>query len=258
MWAKSAGWSAALTWIIYRAKTALGFREPLALTLKPSLAQFPVVVRLGGSTDLNVFCQIFQIREYSRLSDLSSLRLILDLGANVGYTSAYFLSAFPDATVVAVEPDPKNFGQCSGNLAPYGGRAKVVKGAVWSTSAKLAISGATMGAGWEWARRVQPVTGDEKELAVEGWDIPSLMQLAGAKTIDLLKCDIEGSELELFGDNSSSWLPNVRNICIELHGADCERVFFEALKGFDYDLETSGELTMCRNLRPKNQPLKAG
>jgi len=57
----------------------------------------------------------------------------------------------------------------------------------------------------------------------------------------------------VFGDTARSWLPRVRNICIELHGQDCQEVFFHALKDFDYELGHSGELTVCRNLRLKSQ-----
>ena len=35
-------------------------------------------------------------------------RFILDCGANVGYTSAYLLTRFPTAFLIAIEPDPGN------------------------------------------------------------------------------------------------------------------------------------------------------
>jgi hypothetical protein len=83
----------------------------------------------------------------------------------------------------------------------------------------------------------------------------SLIAIAGGTTIDLLKIDIEGAELVLFGDTAKQWLPQVRNICIELHGADCEEAFFNALADFEYELEYSGELTICRDLRLKTAQL---
>ena len=76
--------------------------------------------------------------------------------------------------------------------------------------------------------------------------------------VDLLKVDIERAELSVFGESAGLWLLKVRNICIELHGKDCEEVFFAALKDFDYELKHFGELTICRNLhyvrRSKNRP----
>ena len=248
-WVKSAGWRATLTWSVYRAKKALGFQQPSSLKIKPRQARYPVIARLGGSSDMSVFDQIFVFDEYACIRTILSPRLILDLGANVGYSSAYFLSCFPTATVVAVEPDPDNFELCRKNLAPYGDRAKVVHGAVWSRCSKLVLSRGTFRDGREWATQVRNNEGSEDEATVEGWDVLSLLQLAGGGQVDLLKVDIERSELEIFGGSSASWLPKVRNICVELHGPDCKEAFLDALKDFDYDLGNSGELTLSRNLR---------
>jgi FkbM family methyltransferase len=230
---------------------ALGLREPATLSIKPRQAKYPVVVRLRGSSDMEVFGPIFVAEEYACLEEISLPKLVLDLGANVGYSSAYLLSRFPSAAVVAVEPDPGNFEQCRENLAPYGSRVRLVLGGVWPNRSRLVLSRPASGDDREWATQVRESDGSDDVPTVEAWDIPSLLELAGQEQIDLLKVDIEGSEVHLFGSNFSSWLPKVRNICIELHGADCREVFFAALRNFDYELGFSGDLTICRNLRPK-------
>jgi hypothetical protein len=43
-----------------------------------------------GSSDLHVFRQIFVEREYGCLDDLADVRLIIDCGANAGYSSGSF------------------------------------------------------------------------------------------------------------------------------------------------------------------------
>jgi FkbM family methyltransferase len=247
-WMRSVGWRGTATWAAYEAKRVLGFQDPPVLKVRPRLAQHPLVARLRGSSDMNVFRQIFAEDEYACLRSVSSPRWIVDLGANVGYSSAYFLSCFPTARVIAVEPHPGNFEICRENLAPYGDRARVVLGAAWSSRAKLALSPGTVHDRREWSTRVSAPEEDQ-EASVEGYDIPALLEMAGGESIDILKIDIERSELDLFGSNTSAWLPAVANICIELHGADCEKVFFDALRDFDYDLDRSEELTICRNLR---------
>ena len=84
--------------------------------------------------------------------------------------------------------------------------------------------------GREWTAQVRPAKEESTTSeSVEGYDMPSLIELSGATEIDLLKIDIERSELELFARNTESWLPRIRNLCIELHGADCEAVLFRAL-----------------------------
>jgi FkbM family methyltransferase len=253
-WIRTAGLRAAFTWALCRLRMMMG-APPRTLTLRPRQVLHPVVARLGAASDMDVFRQIFLDEEYACLRDVHGLQLILDLGANVGYSSAYFLSCYPRATVLAVEPNPANYAICCQNLALYGDRARVIHGAVWSHRTQLRLAFDTFGDGRDWATQVREDPSGGSTGQVSAWDLPSLVRLAGHRQIDLLKCDIERSELEVFGPTSATWLPQVRNICIELHGPDCKQVFEESLKGFNYDLTTSGELAVCRNLRPQGDPM---
>jgi FkbM family methyltransferase len=199
---------------------------------------------------MQVFYQIFEIEEYSVLRDLSDVSLVIDLGANVGFSSAYFLSCFPNARVIAVEPDSQNIAICRVNLEPYKDRATTLHGAAWSERTKLNLNRDGFGDGREWAIQVEKAD-DGKAGEVQAWDIGSLIDLSGSACVDLLKVDIERAELAVFGETARDWLPRVKNICIELHGSDCEEVFFKSLANFTYDLAHSGELTICRNLRAR-------
>ncbi len=244
------GAPALLLWFLLRLKRSLGLPWPERCRVHPRQVIHPFDVRLGGSSDLDVFTQIFVELEYSCLRGLKNISLVLDLGANVGYSSAYLLSCFPDSRVLAVEPDDRNVEVCRANLKPYGDRALVVHGAVWSECTRLDVSKGTYGDGREWATQVlQSPDGSAGD--VEGWDVSSLIDMAGNANVDLLKVDIERAELAVFGETAKKWLPEVRNICIELHGPDCAEAFFSALAGFDYELAYSGELTICRSLRAK-------
>ncbi len=196
-----------------------------------------------------VFRQIFACEEYACLRDLTDVEFVIDLGANVGYSSAYFLNCFPNARVLAVEPDDRNVAICRDNLTAYGKRAILLHGAVWSESTRLCLS-KDRSAG-EWATQVlRPVDGASGD--VQAWDVDSLIDITGSAQVDLLKVDIERAELAVFGHRAKRWLPRIRNICIELHGQDCQDAFFGALADFEYDLGHSGELTICRNLRAKS------
>jgi len=179
------------------------------------------------------------------------MKCILDLGANTGLASVAFLNRFPNAQVVAVEPDPDNYRLCSQNIAAYGTRARAILGAVWSRSGKLALT--RVGDCREWAVTVvEPV--DDAPGVVQSWDAPTLFAMAGFETVDLLKIDIERSEIEIFNGSSRDWIKRVRNLCIELHGRDCEEAFFGAMSAFEYELEHSGELAICRNIRLRREP----
>jgi len=222
----------------------------------------------AATSDYGVFKQIFLEREYAPLDDIEDPRLIVDCGANVGYSSAYFLSRFPGARVIAVEPDPANVEICRRNLAGYGDRAVVLAKAVWPRSTRLTLlhygdlgdcgesgvqvceSSAANG-GSEWPEHVHrgpnpPVPSGE----VDAESITAITRMAGGIPIDLLKMDIEKAELEIFRDPDREWLSNVRNIAIELHGSAARDAFADALRPYRHDSMESGELTICRNIAP--------
>jgi hypothetical protein len=52
---------------------------------------------------------------------------------------------------------------------------------------------------------------------VKAMRIPDILGYAGVNgEIDLLKCDVEGAEGEIFA-NCSDWIARVRNILVEIH-----------------------------------------
>jgi FkbM family methyltransferase len=248
-YARKIGWPAALALRFSDLKTRAGFSSQRNVELWPALAKYPLAMRVKTS-DRQVLGQVFIEEEYGPVA-LSNPKMILDLGANVGYASAYFLSKYPGARVLALEPDPGNFKICERNLAPYGDRAKVLLGAVWPERSKLVLDYGSFRDGGEWSTQVrEPSAGDDlaQRREVEAYDVPTLLEMPGTAEVDLAKIDIERSEVQLFSRNTSAWLPFVRNLCIELHDDECQRVFFEALKDYSYELSYSGDLTICSNL----------
>ncbi len=92
-------------------------------------SQYPLFGRRNTS-DILAFEQIFIEREYSCLNDLSNVDLVIDCGANVGYSSAYFLTHFPKCKVICIEPDSSNFMLLEKNLAPYKERVKLMRAGI--------------------------------------------------------------------------------------------------------------------------------
>src|ERR1700754_950801 len=94
------------------------------LSIKARDSDFRRTVMLRrASSDLPTFEQIFvynsfnlrhlprwnQIVESYRNCASSRKPLILDLGANIGLASLYFAKNWPNATIVAIEPDESNY-----------------------------------------------------------------------------------------------------------------------------------------------------
>src|SRR5258708_3201242 len=65
-------------------------------TLRSKYARFKLLCR-PNSSDFRVFQQVFFARQYSCLDSVNEPELILDCGANTGYTATYFLTRFPEA-----------------------------------------------------------------------------------------------------------------------------------------------------------------
>jgi len=238
-----------LRWYFSKLVTRLPVGGPRRIAARPPELIHPVTVRMYPSSDDFVFDQIFVRHEYAPVCRrLKAPRFILDLGANVGYASAVFASRFPSATIMAVEPDPGNYDLCVHNLLPYGDRIQVLLGAVWANRAQLALARGNFCDGREWATRVlEAAPGTNAE--VQAWDVATLLEMAHQREADLVKIDIEGSEAEVFAADAGAWLSRVRNLCIELHDDRCRAAFFEALRGFDYELEEYREFTFCFDLR---------
>jgi FkbM family methyltransferase len=256
-WRHTLGLATTLQWLLLRLSNKLGVYRPEDWRVRPPQLRHALKARLRESSDMSVLGQIFVDEEYACLRDLKNVSLVLDLGANVGYSSVYFLTSFPESRLVAVEPDERNVAVCQANLRAYGNRALLLHGAAWSERTQLRLSRDTFGDGREWSTQVRsPADGSAGE--IEAWDVGTLVDMAGVEQVDLLKVDIERAELAVFGDAAKSWLPRIRNICIELHGPDCQEVFFHALKDFDYELGHSGELTVCRDLRLKRPAVTPG
>jgi len=239
-----------MRWYVAKIMARLPVMRVSHVRVTPPGILHPVGVRMFPSSDDFVFDQIFVEHEYEELcKHIEPPAFILDLGANVGYASALFASRFPEARILAVEPHPGNYEACRENLEPYGARIKTLQGAVWSRRSHLAIALTGHCDNREWSARViEPASNQTAE--VEAWDMSTLLDMAGESVVDLAKIDIEGSEAEVFASRAQRWLPRVKNICIELHGDNCRTAFFEALKGYQYDVIECREYTLCLNLRP--------
>lgn len=167
----------------------------------------------GGTSDRPTFQKVFLEGEYD--IDLGfAPRLIVDGGANVGYASVYFAQRFPDALVLAVEPEPGNFRLLTSNTEAYP-NIRCFNHALWPRRACLSIENPSGNAD---AFFVQETTGRTSPQVVSTISIPELLDQAGAESIDLLKLDVEGAEKELFEDEAAQrWIARTRAVIVELH-----------------------------------------
>lgn len=197
----------------------------------------PVVLR-AGTSDMAVFGQVFLERQYDGLP-VRDPRVIVDAGANVGLASLFFLRKYPNARVIALEPDPENLPVAEENLRPYRDRCVLLPGALWSAGTELAIKRSRD----HWATQV--VADSAAEGKVTAYSLADLTRMFDLPAIDLLKVDIEGAEAEVFGAGGPAVLDGVRCCAIELHGTACRDAFFAAARKHPFRFYEQGELTVA-------------
>jgi FkbM family methyltransferase len=211
-------------------------------TLPTRFSPVPPTLR-AGSSDRTVFNQVFVYEGYDLFGPEFAPEFIVDAGANIGFASVYFLSRYPAARVVAIEPDPGNFEMLVQNTSCLGERVLCLNSGLWPFCTGLKVVRGEFADGREWTFQVRPVrSGETPDL--DGMDLETVLKKAGFPRVDLLKMDIERSEREVFGHGPLPWLDCVRVIAVELHDSECEKVFWHAIQGRKYTSRHSGETTV--------------
>ncbi len=216
------------------------------IKLNPKIAKYPIYLR-PATSDVSVFTQIFIEREYLPLDRLKNISHIIDCGANIGLSSAYFLSLFPNASLTAIEPEIGNYKMLRKNLSPYSQRVSTINGAIWPKSEALQLSPNQYRDGREWSFTVTNKLSNRPE-QIQGYTIPELLQKREHKDRVLLKIDIEGAETPILKENLA-WMNLVEALAIELHDdspfGPSTTLFHNAIADKGFHIEKSGELTIC-------------
>jgi FkbM family methyltransferase len=140
--------------------------------------------------------------------------LIIDCGANIGMSVAFFKSLYADAEVLAFEADPRTFSQLEENVqANQQKNLRLVNAAVAGTPGTVsfysaeAVPGSLVGS-------LDPARGGTLALTVQAVKLSSFID----KPVDFLKVDIEGAESAVVKDLvDSGAIGRVNEMVIEVH-----------------------------------------
>lgn len=203
----------------------------------------PVYCRAHGS-DFHVLRQVLGHQD-AAIPLTRPPRLIIDAGANVGYSSLVFMLHYPSATIVGIEPDKTNCELFRKNCGAYF-NIRLLEGAVWPRARRLTITNPDAD---PWAFQVVEAAADGGEDVVRGYTIPEIIDMHGGGRVDLLKLDIEGAECALFSDGPEEWLNRVDVILVELHDhfvPGCRAAFEKLLSNVPHIREQHGEYECAR------------
>lgn len=150
--------------------------------------------------------EIFMEEMYRQ--QLQSNPYIIDCGANIGLSVLYMKRQYPQAEIIAFEPDETNFQLLSKNMNSFGFTDVILrKEAVWIDNTMMQFSNeASMTSKIETAAATNTI----EVKAVRLKDFLT-------REIDFLKIDIEGAEYKLLMDIADK-LHLVKNMFVEYHG----------------------------------------
>lgn len=187
------------------------------------LENINLVVRNHFHSDFNVFRQIFTLKEYDVVVNLirlnfgnSSCHTIIDAGANVGYTSLFFLDNIKNAKVFAIEPFNTNMLFLKKNIEINKLESKIVcyENALSHVENCFYKIDDSFRDGMDWSiSTVKAVDGK-----IKGITINEIIENNQIEHVSILKIDIEGAERYIFQKgNNLEFLKLTKVIAIEIH-----------------------------------------
>lgn len=172
-----------------------------------------------GSVDFYTLREVFLADAYGLRLFPEPLSTVIDIGANVGFFACAALSRAK--RVIAVEPVEENYRYLMRHVTVNGGSCTDVL--------RYAVTGRSQEAIrlYRGSKRTTRHSIDRQWAGNEaGYEtvssiaLPELMQKVSCGIVDLLKCDAEGAEYEIFLNTSIEDLTRINALLIEVHVSD--------------------------------------
>ncbi len=216
------------------------------------IADEPITLR-GHSSDFGVAITCLSGKEYRDIRCFDPA-VIVDLGANIGASALYFARRYPDALVIALEPEAANYTLLEANTR-HRTNVQPVRAAIWNTPGHKPLNQRPTGS-WGYTITQTHDTVATTEQQVECMTVDGLMKQFDLESIDILKMDIEGAEKEVL-DHCAAWIDRVQVLSVELHDRivpGCSDAFRQATRGF-VEFEQHGE-KITAYAGPLRKPLR--
>lgn len=164
---------------------------------------------LKSLLDIHILREMF-VDEHYRMPADDTVKRVIDFGSNVGGSLVYFAHKFPSATILAVEPYSACLEMLRLNAEQFGDRVQIVPVAACGESGQIIL----YPNGEHWSASVTHRRGDKEGMCVPCETFSQIANRFGNEDIDFVKCDIEGSEFELFHANETK---RIKHFIGEIH-----------------------------------------
>jgi FkbM family methyltransferase len=238
-----------MSWARDRFGTLIAVRSTLGLFFRFDHAAYvpskfgPVALR-PGTADLHVYDEVM-VDDCYRVDVDPAPKFIVDAGAHIGLSARVFAARFPDAKIYCLEVDEQNAAMAVRNTRAYP-NIHVLRAGLWSGASTIAISNP---AAATWSFRVH-----QSSTGIPAFGVHDLMRKFEIPTIDLLKIDVEGAEVDVL-ETAPVWIDRVGVMVIELHDrhrASCTAALDIAVAnaGFDSRDQVGDLVTLRRKAAP--------
>lgn len=230
-------------------KTAINFlcwtKNVLNRRIICQIPEFGELAIRKNTSDESAFWQVFVDKEYDIPLNIQP-KLIIDGGANIGCATLWFRKRYPEAEIIAVEPEESNFKMLELNTESLP-NVKLINAGIWNKEGVLKAENSGLG---KWGFQTKEGQDEDKD-ALKAVTIDGILADSGFEEIDILKLDIEGSEKEVFGSGYENWLGKTKVIIIELHERmreGAEKSFYAAIERYGFKKSRSGENIVLERL----------
>jgi FkbM family methyltransferase len=167
-----------------------------------------------GTSDWWIFLEIFVFGYYQRVKDdIRRSKVIVDIGANVGFFAVYAAAINPEVEIHAFEPFPKNVAQMEKNLLLNSSRQIHVHSE--AVADKTGVATLYFTPGDDSGCSLNESQG--QSCSVNVVSVNDLFRICGIEKCDLLKMDCEGSELAILAALSPGRLEKIGAVIMEYH-----------------------------------------
>jgi len=167
----------------------------------------------NNSTDYATLLDCFLSGVHRPTQPLPNNPTILDLGANVGYAMVDLYFRHPGARIFGVELDARNVQVALQNIEGLG--MSILHAAVFHKDGQIEYNSTSSFNAFKIATGE---TSSSTQIKVQALSVGTILRKFDIRHVDYLKIDIEGAEKDIFLLGDLSWMDDVDQINIELHG----------------------------------------
>ncbi|RZL69864.1 MAG: FkbM family methyltransferase [Pedobacter sp.] len=164
---------------------------------------------VDSTTFLASYYEIYK-KEIYKFECFNSKPIIIDCGANIGLSTLYLKQRFPNANIIAFEPDPNIYQALQKNMISHGYLDIICKNEAITDEDKVLDFFSEGGH----SGMIVKSSKDKPTISVKGIRLKSFLK--NYKSVDFLKIDIEGEESKVLYDIAEE-LKKVDRLFLEYH-----------------------------------------